>query len=153
RFTLGSVSGMALSIVTVGGGVKKLRLSGTPTTQEVDSISVAVDAHEIDGSLVTASHSQSVTEDPALTLTGSFTTPVTPPIAYQSDLLLGGGDGTYSLGNGGTGLAPGSGPLPTGLALSIVTVGASKYLRLSGSPTAPATYGFTASVNSGDGQN
>jgi hypothetical protein len=153
RFTAGAVSGMALTIVTVGG-VKKLRLSGTPTTQETDSITVAVDAHDFDGMTMTGSHSQSVTEDPALTLSGSFTNTGLVGAAYSSDLLLGGGDGTYTLGNGGTGLAPGSGALPASTALSIVTVGGSKYLRLSSaSLTTAATSNFTVSVNSGDGQN
>ena len=148
RFTSGSIAGLSLSVVTVLG-VKKLRMSGAPTTAGTPSITAAVDAHEFDGTVVTAAHSQSITIDPALTLTGSFTSPAAPGVSYQSDLLLGGGDGTYTL-HGGTGIA--SGTLPTGLALSIVTVSGSKYLRLSGTPTGYSG-GFTVSIDSGDGQN
>jgi len=147
RFTSGAVSGMALSIVTVSG-VKKLRLSGTPTTQETDSITVAVDAHEFDGTVVTATHSQSVTEDPALTLTGTFTSPATPGAAYQSRIPIGGGSGSYSL-HGGSGVTAGA--LPAGGALSIVTITGVQYLQLDG-PLTTYSGAFTVRVDDADGQ-
>ncbi len=69
--------------------------------------------------------------------------------AYESDLQLTGGDGTWSLTDG-DGVA--SGELPAGTALSIVEVSGTHYLRLSGMPIAAFDDSFKVSVDSGDGQ-
>lgn len=61
---------------------------------------------------------------------------------YSSDLTISGGNGVYSNPLVATG------SLPPGLSLSIV----SGKLRLSGNPSANATYTFTVSCQSGDGQ-
>jgi hypothetical protein len=81
---------------------------------------------------------------PAMALSGTFAAG-TNFRAYQSDILITGGGGSYSL-HGGTGVSSGS--LPTGLSLSIVTVSGSDYLRLSGTCSADASYTFTVSVDS-----
>jgi hypothetical protein len=108
-------------------------ISGTPTAAGAPAWTIRVtdsEMAEID-----------LRDNVTLQLIGDFADATVGTI-YSSDLIMRGGDGTYS-----NPLVT-VGALPAGLALSIV----SGKLRLSGTPTAAATSNFTVAVDSGDGQ-
>lgn len=116
-------------------------LSGTPTTQQTATFTVRA----TDAAATAATEAESVLiAYPTLALSGSYAAG-TISTAYTSDLTISGGNAPYSL-TGGTGLISGS--LPAGLSLSVV----GSVVRLSGTPTAEASYSFTVGVSSSDGQ-
>jgi uncharacterized protein YjdB len=107
-------------------------LSGTPTAAGSSTFTVRVTSGgQNDTQSLTV-----VISNPAVQVTTTTLPAATRGTAYSQTLAATGGDGTFTWA-----LAPGSGPLPTGVTLSSAGV-------LSGTPTTATTYNFTVRATS-----